>query len=964
MANIDCNTFDIVEFQQKSKALLPRPTFSILNVNCQSLRNKFNTFELFLNSLLICFDVICVTETWLYDDELQYIKLDNYNFTGTQRDSRGGGAGVFVRCGLAVESVAAEIGGAEVHSVRLTAGGPSRLKNLVISVIYRQPGTDINRFLQDFENILSTSTNPHIIAGDINIDTLDSHVSEAYINLLSIYNFTNTINLPTHYSKAHRKWSCLDHIIVNISCLKFFSGVIRADLSDHFPTFSILDSSGHKNARKSLIDLKCINYFKLNTMLESFDWSKILDHDNTDTLYNEFLSNFQKFVEKCSYIRKTKQNKYTTYFKPWITNELKSKLLRKNLLYRQTLNSPLNTKLKQKYITLRNEVTTLLRHAKADYFTKAFKSCHNTSDIWKIVNQEILDKPRLETKIPDMLRSYCDNSIVLEEHLEIANEFNNYFSKIGKDLASKLPTVQRPNMRNYTTNIPNTKSFALQNVTKTDVLNIIESISGKKSSGLDGISGKLLKVTAEKICSPLTDIINSSIDTGIVPLKMKSARVTPIFKKGDKKDCRNYRPISILPIFSKILEKIINNQILNYLEEFNLLNSNQFGFRRQRGTADAVSVFINKTLEAFNEGKCTLGIFIDFSKAFDTIDHEILLLKLKALNFNQLCINWIKSYLTNRTQITKIGNVASLPSQVSCGVPQGSILGPTLFLIYINDLCNSLKLLKPILYADDTSLFIESKNLNSLVDEINADLNNFHNWCLINKMTVNFEKTNYILLKNPQNHYLFRENSLILNQHVLKPTTEVKFLGLLIDPHLNWSAHISKILQDLRPVSRLFYNLSQFLPKNILITLYYSLVNSKFSYCIDSWGNAPITYLNKLTIYQKKLIRIINRKPFDYHTANLFITDKILKIDKLHQHKILIKAHNTFYSISRPLSNHCYSTRHSQTNLPVPLFSSHAGQRTIRYRESFLWNNLTNELKNISNPNNFKTLLKDYLLLS
>ena len=164
-------------------------------------------------------------------------------------------------------------------------------------------------------------------------------------------------------------------------------------------------------------------------------------------------------------------------------------------------------------------------------------------------------------------------------------------------------------------------------------------------------------------------------------------------------------------------------------------------------------------------------------------------------------------------------------------------------------------------------------------------------------------------------------------------------------------------------MSRLFYNLSQILPKHILLVLYFSLVNSKFSYCLDSWGNASTTYLNKLSIYQKKLIRIIHRKPFDSHTTDLFITNKILKIDKLYKLKILMKAHSTFY-INRPFTNHTYSTRHSLLNLPIPLFISHAGQRTSTYRQTFLWNNLPTDLKSISNAINFKTLVKDHLLIN
>ena len=207
---------------------------------------------------------------------------------------------------------------------------------------------------------------------------------------------------------------------------------------------------------------------------------------------------------------------------------------------------------------------------------------------------------------------------------------------------------------------------------------------------------------------------------------------------------------------------------------------------------------------AFNDGKCIIGVFIDFSKAFDTIDHEILLEKLKLFNFNKSAINWIKSFLSSRTQQTQIESVLSQPKIISCGVPQGSILGPTLFLIYINDLCNVLTTLTPILYADDTSLFVESRDLNSLTSSINIDLKNLFNWCLHNKLTINLKKTAYIILKNPQNKYQFANNSIFIDKTAIDQVFTIKFLGVFIDTHLNWLHHISKLIESMRPIAGLF----------------------------------------------------------------------------------------------------------------------------------------------------------------
>ena len=442
---------------------------------------------------------------------------------------------------------------------------------------------------------------------------------------------------------------------------------------------------------------------------------------------------------------------------------------------------------------------------------------------------------------------------------------------------------------------------------------------------------------------------------------MKIARINPLYKKGNINKCENYRPISVLPIFSKITEKLINFQIMDYLERNNILDSNQFGFRKGIGTRDAIISFTNKTFQAFNKGNCVLGIFIDFSKAFDTIDHDILLLKLKSIGFKSTAIKWIENYLKDRSQRTKINTTLSAPQTIKCGVPQGSVLGSTLFLIYINDLACQLKVLSPILYADDTNLFFESKDLHKQMHSINEDLKILQSWCNQNKLTINFNKTCYILLKNPQNSYHFDEQSLLINGHAINKSDNIKFLGVLIDPQLNWSNHISKLLKDFRPYAGLFFRLSQYLSKDVLLILYNSFINSKLSYCVEAWGNAPDCYLNKIKVFQNRLLRIINKKAYDFSANPLFNLNRILTIKKLYKYKVLIKAHNTFYKTNNNRTITHLTTRQTHINLKIPLFKSKAGQCCLDYQESLLWNRLPVTLRKIVNANSFKNELKRYL---
>jgi len=323
-------------------------------------------------------------------------------------------------------------------------------------------------------------------------------------------------------------------------------------------------------------------------------------------------------------------------------------------------------------------------------------------------------------------------------------------------------------------------------------------------------------------------------------------------------------------------------------------------------------------------------------------------------------MKWVQSYLSYRSHTTKINETFSSEKHLKCGVPQGSVLGTTLFLIYINDLSKIFKTFSAIFYADDTTLFVENANLNSILPQINEDLDALHKWCVRHKLTINFSKSNFMVLKNPQNNFKILPSSILINNFPLEQATNIKFLGIVIDQHLSFSAHIDYLIRRLRPITGLFYRLSSFISHKLLIMLYHSLINSRLCYCIESYGTSASVHLNRLLKFQKMIMRVIHRKPPQTHTKPLFKVDKILQIQNLYKFKVLQIAHTFYHSITQ-YSASSITTRQSK-NIFIPLFRTSAGQKAITYQQSTLWNGLPNHLRLIESPKLFKKNLKMHLL--
>ena len=347
----------------------------------------------------------------------------------------------------------------------------------------------------------------------------------------------------------------------------------------------------------------------------------------------------------------------------------------------------------------------------------------------------------------------------------------------------------------------------------------------------------------------------------------------PIFKKGDRSEIKNYRPISLLPSMSKILERLVYKRLYYFLLNNNILIPNQFVFRKGHSTDLAIIQLCEKIIESFINREHIIGVFMDLSKAFDTIDHTILLYKLKQYGVRGTTLLWFEDYLSNRQQFVSFQSNHSKKSFVKCGVPQGSILGPLLFLVYVNDIINSAPLLSYTLFADDTNLFCTNKNLDCLVATLNNELVKVSQWFKSNKLSLNIEKkNNFMYFRN--NH----TNNAQCNSNIDGiPITERKsttFLGITLESTLSWSEHIQNIHSSISRNIGILFKLKDSLSEKSLFTLYNGLVLPYISYCNIVWGNSNQTKINSLLLLQKKALRIVTHSYFRANSEPLFFNLK------------------------------------------------------------------------------------------
>lgn len=919
-------------------------------------------------------DILILTEHDLNSDEIARVNIKKFQINAffSRQNSFKGGVMIVSRIGLEGKQVdiPQSLSNRLIEEKQFELCAYSYVKcnfRFLIVGVYRSPSSDYHIFLDRlsiFIDFFSKKYTHIIIGGDINIDVMkndDKH--KCLKNVLKSHNMRYLVTFPTRITE-HSKSAIDNFLITNTDIYNISIEGIVTCLSDHdaqILCFNNLNSNKNtikKMTKQEVRKFSPANIAHFSDLLKNETWEEVF-YAPVEEKYNVFNKIFNYYFElafpKTLITKKYKKSN-------WMSKEIQTKkqeLIQLTNEYRQNADTKLKKILKHKKIAFKNNI----RKTKTKFFENQIKKSSNVQKtVWNIINSEVGKNSRA---ISEFVLN--DGVNVITDPKEISNMFNRYFTNVVKDIAPN----NHINVRNeLDRDLFSSTSFRLNPVTEHEVDKIISGLKNKHSSGYDEVPTTVLKGARQHLTKVLCHLINSSFVSGLFPVQLKVAKIVPIHKKDDPKNVSNYRPVALLPSVSKVFEKIVSMQLTSYLEHHNLFDDIQHGFRSGRSVISAAVSFIESVIESVDKGEHTTGIFMDLSRAFDSVNHLILIDKLINIGVSKTSLNWFKSFLVNRYQYVevkhlspsnKLMNIASDLELVQFGVPQGSILGPLLFVIYLKDINKVLSYKNNnqlYLYADDSNLKITTNSLEQMEIQSFVELENLNDYLKNHNLILNTLKTSFIKFKTAQNTK--QENLIIMSgSQMIEEKKSTSFLGLTVDNNLNWNEHVDKVLRKINSGIYALKKMSLYCGLETLRHIYFAYIHSHISFGLCLFGATRKINLDSILKQQKRAIRIILKLKYDQSAKEHFANLNIPTVYGQYIYDCILISKND--ANSKSSISHKYNTRHKGEIIPTHhRLKFYEKKPTYLGKKFFMY--LPEKIKSEKNIDKFKKGLKEFII--
>lgn len=902
-----------------------------------------------------------MTESWLkphHADEL--FTVDGYHLIRFDRDTQhnhgsfkhGGGIAIYVKDQFVVEIIKPKVLCGDLEACKIAISGEF-MKKIYLCIVYRPPSGNLVRainLLYDLTNEFADGSSQLIVCGDFNVDMGKiSHPSSKVINdFCSSLGLSQLIQKPTRYGVSCD--SIIDLMMTNCQYVAS-ADVINFNCSDHLPVYVNIKKHKEVYTKAKFFGRSYRHYIKedFQRIIANHNWGRLYGtwdvNDAWDIIFNVINTAADQLCPKKQFLVKKDHP-------AWFNHDIIELSANRDMLYSLARKSKDNSLLLEAK-KLKNLVKHKLGSIKSEYFLSELEAnAHDTRKFWRNMDEIICKKKNITI---DRIKNQKDNTFMSVK--DSAEALNDFYVTIADKLVNKMPPTD------FETNFPSViKRLKFDHViTCNRIESILKEFSALKPSGCTKVSTRLYLDAFAVLLEPLAYIMNISLRSGTFPSAWKNSIVSPIPKKGDRYLAGNTRPITLIHIAGKLLEKIVNSILTSHLKDNMVLSPNQYGFTKGKSTTDCFMSFYSQLLTNLNRNLITSCVFLDYSKAFDTVNHQRLLIKLDKYGIDD--IKWFKSYLTNRFQAVKLGSCFSTFKNISCGVPQGSVLGPTLFNIYLNDI-NYLPLAsKMLLYADDVVLFSAGHDPDVILANIQQDLNLIEKWSLCNKLSISIDKTKYMLFgRKPILHKNPPSIPLLLGTKPLELVHKFCYLGVTFDDILSFNHMIDTMHRKAAYKFRTLLFVRQSMTNFCAMTFVRSMILPYIDYGCLLLSSCSRQAINRLQLLQNKMLRCalkVNRycniREFHNKCSTLMIEDRI----KYNQLKFIYVNIQSESSLFTPRVHSALATRsvlEGELSVDTPNYA--LIRKSIIYDGILHWNKLDENIRNASSLASFKNQLK------